>query len=293
MLTRLMRGMMSKNLIARISVALVAIPSILWMSYEGGYWLFGMVCGFSMVGILEFVSAEGHRPRQLRFWPGPLGVAALFYFIATTADQSSRFSFHLGTIFYWSLLAFFLMVGMAYAIGKEPPQELFRQHARQLWGFIYIGALYPFVLSVGGLGESLAIYNVSGGDCLLFLFGLLWVGDTAAMGFGGWLGKHKLAPAVSPNKSVEGFVGGLVGALVVGLIMYFWKFNSIAWYHILIVALGCSVFGQLGDLVESMWKRSVGIKDSSALIPGHGGMLDRFDSLLFAAPFMYFYFSII
>jgi phosphatidate cytidylyltransferase len=88
---------------------------------------------------------------------------------------------------------------------------------------------------------------------------------------------------------VEGFLGGLLGALLVGVVMVFWKFSSVPWYHVLVIALGSSFFGQLGDLVESMWKRSVGIKDSSALIPGHGGILDRFDSLLFGAPFMWFY----
>jgi phosphatidate cytidylyltransferase len=129
----------------------------------------------------------------------------------------------------------------------------------------------------------------SGGDLLLFLFGVLWVGDTAAMGVGKWLGRHKLAPAVSPNKTVEGFIGGFVGALAVGLLMAFWKFGQLPLYHVLFMALGCSLFGQLGDLVESMWKRSLGIKDSSDIIPGHGGVLDRFDSLLFAAPFMYGY----
>ena len=149
--------------------------------------------------------------------------------------------------------------------------------------------LYPYVYLVGSGQHQIMGTSIQSGDWLLFLFGLLWVGDTAAMGVGKWIGKHKLAPAVSPNKTVEGFFGGIVGAVVIGVIMYLWKFSDISFTHVLAIAVGCSVFGQLGDLVESMWKRSLGIKDSSAIIPGHGGVLDRFDSLLFAAPFMYYY----
>jgi phosphatidate cytidylyltransferase len=153
---------------------------------------------------------------------------------------------------------------------------------------VYLGLTYPIVFLVGS-----GVRGLHGGDSLLFLFGILWLGDTAAMGVGKALGRRKLAPTVSPNKTVEGFFGGIAGGLVIGLIMYFWKFAGLGIVHVLVVAAGCSVFGQLGDLVESMWKRSIGIKDSSAIIPGHGGVLDRFDSLLFAAPFMYFYFSIV
>ena len=80
-----------------------------------------------------------------------------------------------------------------------------------------------------------------------------------------------------------------MGAALVGLLMIFWKFSHVAWYDVMVLAVGCSISGQIGDLVESMWKRSINIKDSSAIIPGHGGVLDRFDSLLFAAPFMYLY----
>jgi phosphatidate cytidylyltransferase len=158
-----------------------------------------------------------------------------------------------------------------------------------IWGILYLGGLYPFVILLGTTAWLPYVDAFSGGDCLLFLFALLWVGDTAAMWVGSALGKHRLAPAVSPNKTIEGFIGGLLGAAVIGIVMALWKFSGLPWYHVLGIAIGCSLFGQLGDLVESMWKRSLGIKDSSTLIPGHGGVLDRFDSLLFAAPFMYFY----
>jgi phosphatidate cytidylyltransferase len=191
-------------------------------------------------------------------------------------------------IIVFSINIFLLVSGMIFASGKLQPVELFSKYTKLFWGVAYISILYPFVYHTGNLN----IKSISGGDWLLLLFGILWIGDTSAMGFGKWLGKNKLAPTVSPNKTVEGFIGGLIGAMIIGIIMYYWKFQTIQFYHIIILSLMCSIFGQIGDLVESMWKRSIGIKDSSALIPGHGGMLDRFDSLLFASPIMYFYITL-
>lgn len=280
---------MSRNLIARLAVAAFAIPVILWVCYQGGLWLLAMVMAFALVGLGEFLAGESIRPTRMSYWLS-MGAMILMVLSATgwpgseslAALTALEFGNHSGP--FLILLAYFMISAMVLAIGKRPPAELFRQHARLTWGLMYIGLLYPFVYLVG---EECARFN--GGDLLLFLFGVLWVGDTAAMGIGAWLGERKLAPTVSPNKTIAGFVGGIVGALLIGILMYFWKFPNVSLGHILAIAIGCSVFGQIGDLVESMWKRSLGIKDSSALIPGHGGILDRFDSLLFAAPFMYLY----
>jgi len=283
----------SRNLLARISVAAATIPLILWICYQGGWWLFGMISLFAMIGAVEFLINEGHRLTRVHFWLGFMAVVAILSRLAVgIAGVGGDLQSVTGLFFteaLWIVLALFLLSAMLFATGKESPDLLFKRHVRLIWGVIYIGLLYPFVFL---LGDTLYLPypdSFSGGDCLLFLFGLLWVGDTAAMGIGSWLGKHKLAPTVSPNKTVEGFVGGLLGAVAIGILMLFWKFSSVPWYHVLLIALGCSIFGQLGDLVESMWKRSLGIKDSSAIIPGHGGVMDRFDSLLFAAPFMYVY----
>jgi len=272
----------------RIAVAIVAIPAILWISYQGGNWLFGMILFFALMAMGEFLINEGVKPKSFFFWFALLIILAVFVSKHTMATH----------LFLWiqvlfngmsGVLVFFLISAMLFGVGKLSPPELFTKHSRLLWGVFYIGMLYPYVYMLGAGYNHLGALNVSGGDWLLFLFGVLWVGDTAAMGIGSWIGKHKLAPAVSPNKTVEGFIGGLAGAIAVGLLMYFWKFSWVPLHHVILIAVGCSVFGQLGDLVESMWKRSLGIKDSSAIIPGHGGILDRFDSLLFAAPFMFYY----
>ncbi len=284
---------MSRNLISRLIVAVIAIPIILWICYQGGGWLFGLLLLFLFTGAIEFLTNEEFGWDNPFLWITALVIAYIYfllsgYRIAILDSLSADFDFSNIDLSLIILIIFFLISAMLFAIGKRSPSELFESHTRLFWGVTYLSFTYPTVFLVGqGVG------NFDGGDSLLFLFGLLWVGDTAAMGIGSWLGKHKLASSVSPNKTVEGFIGGITGAIAIGILMYFWKFSNVELVHIIALSIGCSVFGQLGDLVESMWKRSIGIKDSSAIIPGHGGVLDRFDSLLFAAPFMYFYLNLL
>jgi phosphatidate cytidylyltransferase len=277
---------MSKNMLTRILVAAIAIPAILWIVYQGEKWLLGMVFSFGAIALGEFFCNEKIKPSNILFWLSAAAFVLIFFSVAGLLIDTA-----IGWNTSWvviEVIGFFLISGMFVSMGKEEPAKLFARHSRLVWGVLYISLLYPIVYLLGnGVG------NFHGGDSLLLLFGILWVGDTAAMQIGRKFGKTKLAPTVSPNKTVEGFFGGLVGAAVIAAVMYFWKFSFMNLSDMFVVAMGCSIFGQLGDLVESMWKRSLGIKDSSKIIPGHGGVLDRFDSLLFAAPFMYAYLNII
>jgi phosphatidate cytidylyltransferase len=118
---------------------------------------------------------------------------------------------------------------------------------------------------------------------LLLLLAIVWLGDGSAYYVGTWWGRHKLAPVVSPNKSWEGAVAGLLASLAAAIVWSLWRLGSI---DLTLVALAAvtAVAAQLGDLVESMFKRVAGVKDSGNLLPGHGGLLDRVDALLFAAP---------
>ena len=277
---------MSKNMLTRILVAAVAIPVILWIVYQGGNLFLGMIFIFASIGFGEFLCKERIRLNSIIYWLALVTFAFIFLTLTgniTGDDLTKNASWVIVEI-----IGFFLVSGMLLSMGKDSPSELFARHSRLVWGLLYISLLYPIVYLVGkGVGQF------HGGDSMLLLFGILWVGDTAAMQIGRIFGKTKLAPSVSPNKTVEGFFGGLVGAAVISAILYFWKFSFMNVADMFVIAIGCSIFGQLGDLVESMWKRSLGIKDSSGIIPGHGGVLDRFDSLLFAAPFMYAYLNLI
>lgn len=270
---------MSRNLATRIAVASFAIPAILWISFQGGWWLAGMISVFALTAAVEFLIAEGYRPKNLLFWPILIAVTINILQVELRGSEVMALATMLMVVVF-----LFLAIGCGLALSREEASILFNRYTRLFWGICYLALSYPFVVLVGR-----GTHSLSGGYWLLFLFAILWVGDTAAMAGGKMFGRHKLAPRISPNKTVEGFFSGLVGAAIVAVAAIFWKFSSIGTGHIVVLALGCSVVGQIGDLVESMWKRSLNLKDSSAIIPGHGGVLDRFDSLLFAAPFMYMY----
>ena len=169
-----------------------------------------------------------------------------------------------------------------------------------LWrlGDINSAALRTFAgvtgpLYIGGLLTALALVRRDAGAvgphyvfmCLTFA----WLADTGGYFFGRFLGKTKLYEAVSPKKTRAGFVGALVGAEVGGLLGHFFYLRSIPLAHVIPLALVCGALGQCGDLVESLLKRSTGIKDSGSIIPGHGGMFDRIDALLIVSPVVYLY----
>jgi phosphatidate cytidylyltransferase len=286
---------MSKNLAQRIAVAVIFGPLIIWIGYQGDLWLSGMVMLLAAIALGEFLIREQTRPMSFLFW---------FIFIAVLYAvyvQSSSFielgiNFNPGSpvvlssteVTLAAISVVFIVIASIKSFGKISPADLFSAGSRLMWGVLYIALLYPMVWRVGQ-----GYKQVSGGDLLLFLFAILWLGDTAAMAVGKWLGKHKLAPTVSPNKTVEGLFGGLIGAIFIGLVVWQWRMADLPIIHVVVMSLGCSLFGQVGDLVESMWKRSLNLKDSSSIIPGHGGVLDRFDSLLFAAPFLFAYLHVV
>ena len=127
----------------------------------------------------------------------------------------------------------------------------------------------------------------------ILLIGTIWCGDTGAYLIGRAIGKHKLITPISPRKTIEGTIAGLVvGILVSILLSTFILQDTLSLLHAAIVGLLLSVFGQLGDLSVSLMKRTVGVKDSGDYIPGHGGLLDRCDSLMFCAPILYYYLTL-
>lgn len=150
-----------------------------------------------------------------------------------------------------------------------------------LLGLFYIGTLGSFV----GLLRDMP----DGVFWVFVLLGMTWLNDTSAYFFGHRFGKRRLAPVLSPGKTVEGFLGGFLGTLAGFLLFWFIFGQPIALAKGLLLIFLVGIFGPLGDLSESLIKRSFGVKDSGNIIPGHGGMLDRIDALLFTAPVVYFF----
>ena len=149
------------------------------------------------------------------------------------------------------------------------------------FGFLYVPLLLGHLILL-----RLATHGV---QWIFLLLVIVMTGDSAAYYVGSSFGKRKLYPAVSPKKSVEGALGGVAGSLVGALAFRYLWFPGLAMVDCLVVTLLAAPLGQLGDLFESLLKRSCGVKDSGVIIPGHGGILDRLDSILFAVPVIYYY----
>jgi phosphatidate cytidylyltransferase len=159
-----------------------------------------------------------------------------------------------------------------------PVESSLRRFSAVAFGLLYCSVLLGFLVLLSR-------------QEILVLLSIIWAGDSAAYYGGRALGKHKLAPAISPGKTVEGAIAGMLASVAAGILMGLWLLEESA-TNLFMVAILSALAGQVGDLVESAVKRSAGVKDSSALLPGHGGILDRLDSLIFAAPVFHLFFSL-
>ena len=195
-------------------------------------------------------------------------VAAVYLFWATheIADMGIE---HAAFLIPYAGYLLYILVRSIYSERAAMPTDL----AKILFGQVYVGGF----LSIANIFYS----DEQTSMILLAIFVCIWVNDTGAYLAGSTLGKHKLFPSVSPKKSWEGFIGGLIASTVAAGLILGWE---LSYYGVLI-----SIVATWRDLFESMIKRSVGVKDSGNIIPGHGGILDRIDSLLFVLPFMAFF----
>jgi phosphatidate cytidylyltransferase len=180
-----------------------------------------------------------------------------------------------------TLLATLVCIISVPLLSRSPLEQSLRDGAMTMFGLLYLG------LTLGTL--SMTRLLPLGEWLIFFLLLVTWASDTGAYLVGTLYGRHRLAPAISPKKTVEGLVGGLIAAIIAGYAARWWFLPDLSGLDCLILATLLTITGLWGDLTESAMKRSVGMKDSGGILPGHGGMLDRLDSLLFTAPVFYYY----
>ena len=259
----------------RLLTGFIAVPTVVGIAYFGSPPLFLFFVGvITITGVYEYfkiIDLIG-----IRGFPIPGMVLSVILLIS--------FYFDAAFMVEWGLAASVTLFGVWF-FQEDNVKTAIDQISFTLFGILYIAGL-------GGC--YLLIRNFEEGNLLiLFLFLITWLGDIAAYYWGKKFGKTPLAPIVSPNKTVEGSIAGLAGSLTAGLIAGFFFLDHIMMVHCLLVAFICGSIGQLGDLAESLLKRQAGIKDSGNILPGHGGVLDRIDSLLFAGPAFYCYFKFV
>lgn len=179
------------------------------------------------------------------------------------------------------MTALFLAFAFRFLFSIRDIRHSAAEAALLVMGIVYVPILLTHLVWLRALPHGI--------DWIFLMLVIVMSGDTAAYYVGSSLGKHKLYPVVSPNKSIEGAIGGLFGSLLGTFVVKFTFFPELTIVDCLVTALVLGILGQLGDLFESLLKRSFGVKDSGVIIPGHGGILDRLDSILFAAPAAYYY----
>lgn len=264
------------NTSVRIIVSVIAIPLVVGLCILGGYpfWLFMMA--LALMGYHEFV--EMTKQKEV-FSNKPIG------FFSVLVVMTS--------MFYWSVETLDIVVGLFLLIILW---ELFRNKGSAinnigatLLGVLYTGLLPGTVVLIRELYRYNDTLYPTGGYLILSILVSIWACDSAAYFIGSATGKHKLFPRVSPKKSWEGAIAGFVFSIIAMLAMKYFLLDYISITDSVVIGLIVGIFGQTGDLIESLIKRDAGVKDSSKLIPGHGGVLDRFDSLLLTAPLVYMY----
>lgn len=192
-------------------------------------------------------------------------------------------------IFEYIGVALFLTIFITFASILFAKKEEVISHLGKIFlSIIYIVVPFTLIVQIPFLNASFNYINTT----ILGVFILIWVNDSFAFLIGKNFGKHKLLERISPNKTIEGFIGGMVFTFIASFILAN-QFTSLSQTQWIVIAGIVSIFGVLGDLIESMFKRQAGVKDSSNFIPGHGGFLDRFDSVIFAAPFIFIYLQLV
>jgi phosphatidate cytidylyltransferase len=309
-----------ESLPSRVIVACVAIPLILWLTMLGGYFFFLLVALISTLALFEFYGlAERKGAAPLKF----IGLVAGFLIngvflyeriqIEMYQFVADKFNYHLAMFSQHQLFSVILIKFLLITLLIE----LFRRKGSPMLNIattvlgvlvislclgtlIFLRELFPYGFPVHkffatGFADDQQLRQIDlwGGWTIISTLVSIWLCDTAAYFVGSTLGKHHLFKSVSPNKTWEGAVAGFIFSIITMIVAKYLVLGYLSILHAAILGILIGIFGQLGDLIESRFKRDANVKDSSKLIPGHGGAYDRFDSLVYVSPIVYLYIDFI
>jgi phosphatidate cytidylyltransferase len=282
----------------RVATAAVLIPFAVGLVLWGSTAIFAVAVGLvTLLALFEYFAlgeAIGHR--AYRFWTASCALLLIFVQWVLAGEAAYRLSGDLvasrtvwwfgGAVAGLETVFFIFVLGTAVIalFTKRPLVETLPAAGISSSGLILVAFPLSYAVRLQGAGTQ-------GPALLLFAMVIIWVGDTAAYFVGRLFGRYKLAPHLSPNKTWEGTVASFLGSLVVALVLA--RLMTVPLPHLLGMAAVGNVAGQVGDLLESAYKRSAGIKDSGSLLPGHGGVLDRIDALILAIPVVWYYWILI
>lgn len=259
-------------MIPRTLTSLISVPIILVCVYYGGPAFLILVLGLALIGVNEFYSLMMKKGYFPAFWVGNI-ITASFIIFAHYALAKNWEPAHSAILTLAAAIA--LMAGVFLKREKDTIVDV----AVTILGMIYVGWFFSYLIFIRSLTEH--------GGYLFFLMLTIWAVDVAAYLSGRVFGHTPLMPSISPKKTWEGAIAGFLVALIASAV-FSWTANLEIWHALALGGL-IGIFGQMSDLIESLIKREAGAKDSSNLIPGHGGVLDRIDSFILTAPLMYYY----
>ncbi|NWG01353.1 MAG: phosphatidate cytidylyltransferase [Syntrophaceae bacterium] len=255
----------------KVWMALIMVPPILFLIGWGPSEVLHLMVVFAtFLGLREYYRLVLPQSKWIEHFAG-IGLGLMLSLFLSFGDSRELSPF---------LFLVLILLSIFFMVTSKDLASTISKISITLFGILYVGFLLAYVSLIRNLAD--------GRLWVLFLVATIWAGDISALLSGSFLGKHKLYPKISPNKTVEGLGGAIVGSIIIAF-LFAWVFLPyLEKGHCLFLAIGLGILGQFGDFTESMLKRSAQVKDSGTLIPGHGGMLDRLDSFLFSAPFLHY-----
>jgi phosphatidate cytidylyltransferase len=255
----------------RVLTALIGIPLLIWViEFAPVNVCIGLIVIAAVLALHEFFSLV-EISLSFRLAGFLIAGIALFVFQLPRATEAL-------------FAGVMLMLTVALFSGLELATA-FRSAAFGFFGAVYVGGLMSYLIALRMADAAFG----QGGNLMMMLFCVIWTGDSFAYFVGKSIGRHQLAPVVSPKKTWEGAIAGFIFSIAAALACRYTFVSQITLKDAIIIGILVGIAGQVGDLGESIIKRAVQVKDSGQILPGHGGVLDRIDSLLFAAPAMYYY----